>query len=119
MPFLVEKDDRSFEMTQNATPNLAVACPQVTAGPIVSQSVSSSSVNGVTTKSVSLLFAVRSSSGASGTARCVSHEASRAPRSLDLSVQLPDGSVVVVDAHGGGGRGAAGSTIDVEFTEVR
>eukprot|EP00955_Chlamydomonas_euryale_P050434 354551-Chlamydomonas_euryale.AAC.15 len=84
----------------------------------MSQSVGSSSINGVETKSVSLLFPVRSSSGAGGTARVSAREAPRSPRALDVSVQLPDGSVVPIDTRGGG-RSAAGATIDVDFTEVR
>ena len=36
-------------------------------------------------------------------------------------VQLPNGSLVKIEAGGGGGRGtsAAGQTIDVEYTEVK
>jgi hypothetical protein len=48
---------------------------QVTAGPVMSQSMSSTSINGVSTKVVNIMFTVSSSGGAQGMARAASREA--------------------------------------------
>lgn len=92
----------------------------VTVGPLMSQSSSSSSINGRVTKQIVLLMPVYGAGGDGGTAQVAVTEGPQG-RSMQISVRTSDGAVVVVDdgGSGGGGPGGRGSVIDVEYREVK
>jgi len=95
---------------------------EVRVGPIISQSLSSSSINGQVTKSVNLIFPVYSAAGLTAQAQVVSQESSASKRS-SVVVRLPDGkNIQIEDRHSSGGQEDgydATQTIDVEFKEVK
>ncbi|GLC39422.1 hypothetical protein PLESTB_001347500 [Pleodorina starrii] len=94
----------------------------VTVGPVMSQSSSSSSINGVVTRQVALMMPVYGSLGVSGTAQVtVVQGPQQQTQTMQISVRTSDGAVVQVDDGGrgpGGGRSGRGQVIDVEFREV-
>ncbi|GAX82420.1 hypothetical protein CEUSTIGMA_g9848.t1 [Chlamydomonas eustigma] len=96
---------------------------EVRVGPIISQSVSSSSINGQVTKSVNLVFPVYSAAGLTAQAQVVSKESNATARS-SVVVRLPDGrSIQIEDRHSSGGQDESCNDttqiIDVEFKEVK
>ncbi|GFR39896.1 hypothetical protein Agub_g401, partial [Astrephomene gubernaculifera] len=94
----------------------------VTVGPVMSQSSSSSSINGVVTKQVALMLPVYGSLGASGTAQVTVVEGAQQPggRSMQIMVRTLDGGIITVDdGPGAGGSGGRSNVIDVEFREVK
>ncbi|KAG2495571.1 hypothetical protein HYH03_006171 [Edaphochlamys debaryana] len=88
----------------------------VTVGPLMSQSSSSSNINGVVTKQVMLLMPVAGSRGVSGQAQ-VSVVEGRQGRRMTIVVRTADGGVITLDDDGPGS--ARGAVIDVEYKEVQ
>ncbi|GIL87429.1 hypothetical protein Vretimale_1661 [Volvox reticuliferus] len=95
----------------------------VTVGPVMSQSSSTSSINGVVTKQVALVMPVYGSLGISGTAQVNLVQGPQHPggQTVQIAVRTSDGANIVVDdgVQGGiGSRSGRGTVIDVEFREV-
>ncbi|KIZ04794.1 hypothetical protein MNEG_3161 [Monoraphidium neglectum] len=95
----------------------------VTVGPAISQSSSSSSVNGRVTKRVSLILPVTGPGRSMAQAQVVSSEGPGTVSTTDIVVVLPGGdSIRVAGGRGGGGRPGAyqqgGVVIDAEFQDI-
>lgn len=84
--------------------------------PAVSQSSMSSSINGRTSKTLTLVMPVVGAGGQAAQAQVQYVEGDRAGQELSISVRLPNGEVL--DLDGGSSLGAAGQTIDVEWRSV-
>ncbi|GIL44080.1 hypothetical protein Vafri_1631 [Volvox africanus] len=102
---------------------LRVRLGTVTVGPVMSQSSSTSSINGVVTKQVALTMPVYGSLGISGTAQVNLVQGPQHPggQTTKIIVRTSDGANIMVDdgTQGGiGSRSGLGTVIDVEFREV-
>lgn len=95
----------------------------VSVGPPLSQSMSSSNINGVVTKRVTLMAPVYGPGGAAATAHISSVEG-QSHTQITITVRLATGQTVLIGDEGGKGQGRhshgiKGEVIDAEFTELK
>ena len=93
--------------------------PGVRCGAPISQSSMTQSINGVTSRQVTLLLPVSSSRGqASAEVSFVEGGSKGAGQDFSIRLRLPRGEVLNLDVDGSSSKYAAGRTIDVEWREL-
>jgi hypothetical protein len=86
--------------------------------PAVSQSSMTQTINGQTTRTVTLIMPVAGSGGYQVATAEVRYIQNAVNMDLEIVLALPNGERLQVDEGGGGGSGSAGRTIDVEWKEL-
>lgn len=133
---LGEQLEKQARETRGVYEDAAVAirgCPEVAArlggavsvGGPMSQSSSSSNINGRVTKRVVMVLPVSGPNGAFAQAQVISTETSGAPAATDIKVVMPTGESIQVSGGSGGSGGGrkryvqTGEVIDAEYTDVK